>query len=121
MKRYILFFSLFALCTMMYIKSYDLKHFFIHLTSDKYYVQITDNGKENVETFENNEKPFKSYQYKLKGFDKNGEIKTIDFTAYRTLRNKAFLCVYHDGKNVVDWDEIKKEELPEKAKVKLNI
>ncbi len=64
---------------------------------DEYYVQITVDGKEYNGKSDNGE-PYKDYQYKLTGFDKEGKEKELEFMAQKNLRKEAFLRVYHSDK-----------------------
>ncbi len=66
--------------------------------------------------------PFKSFEYKLPAFDKEGKEKELEFTAVKNLRKEAFLRLYHsDKKGVTAWEEVKKDELPAKVKEKLGV
>lgn len=49
---------------------------------DEYYVQITVDGKEYNGKSDNGE-PYKDYQYKLTGFDKEGKEKELEFMAQK--------------------------------------
>ena len=62
-----------------------------------------------------------SYEYKLPSYDKNGEGKDISFTATHNLRKDAYLKVTDNkAKGVTNWEEVQKNDLPSKAKDKLN-
>ncbi|PDM38277.1 hypothetical protein CMV37_05520 [Bacillus cereus] len=114
MKRYIALFSILVVFASLLVGC-DLNR----MGKDEYYVQITVDGKEYNGKSDNGE-PYKDYQYKLTGFDKEGKEKELEFMAQKNLRKEAFLRVYHsDKKGVSAWEEVKKDELPAKVKEKL--
>lgn len=114
MKRYIALFSILVVFASLLVGC-DLNR----MGKDEYYVQITVDGKEYNGKSDNGQ-PYKDYQYKLTGFDKEGQEKELEFTAQKNLRKDAFLRVYHsDKKGVSAWEEVKKDELPAKVKEKL--
>ena len=116
MKRYIALFSILVVFASLLVGC-DLNR----MGKDEYYVQITVDGKEYNGKSSNGE-PYKDYQYKLTGFDKDGKEKELEFNAQKNLRKEAFLRVYHsDKKGVSAWEEVKKDELPAKVKEKLNV
>lgn len=52
---------------------------------------------------------------------KNGEAKDVSFTATHNLRKEAYLKVTDNKtKGVTNWEEVQKNDLPSKAKDKLN-
>ncbi|HFJ9442191.1 YxeA family protein [Bacillus sp. BLCC-B18] len=114
MKRYIALFSILVVVASLLVGC-DLNR----MGKDEYYVQITVDGKEYNGKSDNGE-PYKHFEYKLKGFDKDGKEKELEFNAQKNLRKDAFLRVYHsDKKGVSAWEEVKKDELPAKVKEKL--
>lgn len=116
MKRYIALFSILVVFASLLVGC-DLNR----MGKDEYYVQITVDGKEYNGKSSNGE-PYKDYQYKLIGFDKDGKEKELEFNAQKNLRKEAFLRVYHsDKKGVSAWEEVKKDELPAKVKEKLSV
>ncbi|MDA1674575.1 YxeA family protein [Bacillus cereus group sp. TH152-1LC] len=116
MKRYIALFSILVVFASLMVGC-DINR----LGKDEYYIQITGDGKVYNGTTDNR-KPYTDYQYKLTGFDKEGTEKELEFTAQKNLRKDAFLRVYHsDKKGVSAWEEVKKDELPDKVKEKLNV
>jgi len=116
MKRYIALFSILVVFASLLVGC-DLNR----MGKDEYYVQITVDGKEYNGKSSNGE-PYKDYQYKLAGFDKDGKEKELEFSAQKNLRKEAFLRVYNsDKKGVTAWEEVKKDELPAKVKEKLNV
>ena len=54
---------------------------------DEYYVQITVDGKEYNGKSDNGE-PYKHFEYKLKGFDKDGKEKELEFNAQKIFVKK---------------------------------
>ncbi|MEX0414679.1 YxeA family protein [Bacillus sp. C30] len=116
MKRYIALFSILVVFASLLVGC-DLNR----MGKDEYYVQITVDGKEYNGKADNGQ-PYKDYEYKLTGFDKDGKEKELEFIAQKNLRKEAFLRVYHsDKKGVTAWEEVKKEELPAKVKEKLGV
>ncbi|MFB5545234.1 MULTISPECIES: YxeA family protein [Bacillus cereus group] len=90
--------------------------------TEKYYVQITVDGKEEVAKSSDGKIMGKNYTYKLVGFDKEGKEKELEFFAQKNLRKDAFLLVYYsEEKGVKSWEEVKKDDLPAKVKEKLNV
>jgi uncharacterized protein (TIGR01655 family) len=87
---------------------------------DEYYVKITVDGE--VETGKTSDgQDFTQYNYSLTGFDKEGNDKELKFMATKNLRKEAYLLVYYsDDKGVTSWQEVKEEEVSEKALKKLN-
>ncbi|MED1556267.1 YxeA family protein [Bacillus paramycoides] len=116
MKRYIALFSILVVFASLLVGC-DINR----LGKDEYYVQITVDGKEYNGKSSNGE-PYKNYEYKLNGFDKEGKEKELEFNAQKNLRKEAFLRVYNsDKKGVTAWEEVKKDELPAKVKEKLGV
>ncbi|MDM5157062.1 YxeA family protein [Bacillus sp. DX1.1] len=116
MKRYIALFSILVVFATMLVGC-DLNR----MGKDEYYVQITVDGKEEKGKADNGT-PYTNYEYKLAGFDEDGKEKTMEFNANKNLRKEAFLRVFHsDKKGVTAWEEVKKEDIPAKAKEKLGV
>lgn len=89
------------------------------LGADEYYTQIEGQGKK-IEGKSDSGQIYVSYEYKLPAFDKDGQEKTLTFTSNKQLREKAYLDLFvKEGKNVTSYQEVTKEEIPEKAKEKL--
>ncbi|QDS33957.1 YxeA family protein [Brevibacillus brevis] len=92
---------------------------FNRLGADEYYVQINKEGQKNEVTLDNGEK-FTTYDYTLLGYNENGEEKTLTFMAMKELRKDAYLRVFvKEEKGVTSYQEVKLDELPDKAKEKL--
>ena len=84
------------------------------------YVKITQDGVKKDEKSDSGKRTV-SYEYKLPSYDKNGEGKDISFTATHNLRKDAYLKVTDNkAKGVTNWEEVQKNDLPSKAKDKLN-
>ena len=79
MKRYIALFSILVVFASLLVGC-DINR----LGKDEYYVQVTADGIEKNEKFDNGE-PHKYFEYKLKGFDKDGKEKEkeLEFTAQK--------------------------------------
>ncbi|WMT38825.1 YxeA family protein [Paenibacillus sp. D2_2] len=86
--------------------------------ADSYYVQIQDSGKE-IEGKSDSGEIYTHYEYTMTGFDKDGKEKAFTFTAQKDLRKQAYLQVYLKGDEVKSYQEVQANELPEKAKQKL--
>lgn len=115
-KRYIALFSILVVFTTM-LAGCNVNR----MGKDQYYVQITADGLEKNEKADN-DTPIKLFEYKLSGFDEGGKEKTMEFTAPKNLRKEAFLRVYYsDKKGVTSWEEVKKDDIPSKAKEKLGV
>ncbi|MBJ8054123.1 YxeA family protein [Bacillus cereus] len=117
MKKVIVLFSMLVLFASMLVGC-NLNR----IGTDKYYVQITVDGKEDLAKSIDGEKMGKEYTYKLSGFDKEGKEKELEFIAQKNLRKEAFLLVYYsEEKGVKSWEEVKKDDLPMKVKEKLGV
>ncbi|MEC0243603.1 YxeA family protein [Paenibacillus dokdonensis] len=90
---------------------------FKRIGTEKYYVQIQE-GKKTAGRADSGEK-IKYYEYGLRGFDENGQEKTLSFTANKDLRKDAFLCLYVKNNGVVSYQEVSDGELPDQAKEKV--
>lgn len=88
---------------------------FNRLNKDTYYVHITADGE--VEEYKaSNGEIFKMYWYELPAYNKNGEEKTLKFSAHKNLRHDAYLKLYVKKETEVSsYDEVKFHELPNKA------
>lgn len=89
------------------------------LGAQQYFVQINLDGKRVEDKFNSGEK-YVYYEYTLKGFDSNGKEKELTFTASKELRKDAYLRIYVKKDQVSSYQEVQAEELPEKAKLKLD-
>ena len=78
MKRYIALFSILVVFASLLVGC-DINR----MGKDQYYVQITADGIEKNEKSHSGE-PYKYFEYKLKGFDKDGKEKELEFTAQKT-------------------------------------
>lgn len=92
----------------------------------EYYVQITENGKEESTKGEDGEM-YTLYWYTLKAYDDKGKEVTVKFFANKNLKLHAFLRVYVEGeyddktKSIQTYEEVTMNELPVKAKEKLGV
>lgn len=85
--------------------------------SDYYYTKIategtrfTDKDSEGVEHID--------YKYELTGFNEKGNKVELSFRGSKEvpLKKDAYLKVsYSSGKGVTSWEEVKKNQVPEKA------
>src|SRR5690625_2586191 len=84
--------------------------------ASKYYVEIDGKGEAQV-----NEKADDTRnEYDLAGFDKDGELKELLFTADHELREGAFLEIYFKKSDVVTYEEVDFSEIPKKVQELLN-
>lgn len=90
---------------------------FNRLGTESYYVQIQDGNR--VEDKADNGEKYIYYEYNLEGFDKEGSAKTLTFRANKELRKEAYLRLYVKEKGVSSYQEVQANEIPEKAKMKL--
>lgn len=89
------------------------------LGADNYYLQIKAAGEKIVDKSDNGQK-FVSYKYSLPAYDKNGEEHTFTFNAQKQLRKGAYLNLFvKKDKGVTSYQEVKLDEVPDKAKEKL--
>ncbi|MEQ6854995.1 YxeA family protein [Lysinibacillus capsici] len=88
---------------------------FNRLNKDTYYVHITADGEVEEYKVDSGE-IFKMYWYELPTYDKNGEEKTLKFSAHKNLRQDAYLKLYVKKETeVTSFDEVKFHELPAKV------
>ncbi|MGE6258160.1 YxeA family protein [Heyndrickxia sporothermodurans] len=86
------------------------------LGADNYYVQIKGPGEKSEDKASNGE-IYTSYKYTLSGYDKKGNEKKLTFTANKQLRKDAYLNLfYKEDKGVTSYQEVKFNEIPDKAK-----
>lgn len=89
------------------------------LGADNYYVQITENGKK-IEYKSTNGEKFVSYEYTLPAINEDGKEQNLTFTSNHQLREKAYINLFvKREKEVTSYQEVKKEEIPAKAREKL--
>ncbi|HLR42793.1 MAG TPA: YxeA family protein [Pseudogracilibacillus sp.] len=79
----------------------------------KYYVQVDNDGEEYTEFDETR------YEYDLVGYDKKGEAEELNFTARQQLKQDAFLMIYYKNDQVITYEEVAGEDVPEEAKTLL--
>jgi len=77
--------------------------------SDEYYVQVQNDGEKFTE------QNYTRYEYTLNGFDEDGKSKDMTFTANHELRKNAYLRIYYKKDEVITYEEVEKDEMPEKA------
>lgn len=87
-----------------------------------YYVQITTDG-EKIDEKDDAGNPVITYRYQLTGYDKEGSGKELTFDSFqaRPLRKEAYLkVIWNKNKGVTSWEEVQKNEIPNKAQAKLD-
>ncbi|MEK4712394.1 YxeA family protein [Sporosarcina sp. FSL K6-1540] len=93
---------------------------FNRLGAESYYVQITESSTKLEDQSPSGEL-YVRYEYTLPAFDKKGNEKEFTFTGDHELRKDAYLELFiKKGKGVTSYQEVKKEEIPAKAKDMLN-
>lgn len=89
----------------MFLAVCALAFYLLLVRSVDYFVQI-DNT--NVKELSVNE-----YQYELTAFDEHGKMRDIKFTAYKKLREGAYLKLQVMAvRGVVSWEEVQYDDLP---------
>lgn len=84
---------------------------------DPYYTQIVDDGKKEETTSDNGE-PLTRYSYQQTAYSPDGEKITVKMTEYRNkpLRKNSYLKLkVNPRKGIMNWEEVKKTEIPKKA------
>ena len=88
------------------------------INTNHFYVQITEDGVKTEEKLSSGE-IFIQYEYSLDGYNKKGDKQKLDFTAAKQLRKDAYLQLFVNDENTVkSYQEVKLEEIPEKAQLK---
>ncbi|MEG0474058.1 MAG: YxeA family protein, partial [Solibacillus sp.] len=83
--------------------------------TDEYYTIISGEGNK-IEDKMNDGTLYVKYEYELPAFDKEGNQKTLTFTANKQLRKNAYLLLFvKDEKGVTSYQEVTAEEIPDKA------
>ncbi|MGC3434888.1 YxeA family protein [Enterococcus faecalis] len=84
-----------------------------------YYVKITESGiKDPAMVFDR--KKVYTYSYSLKGYDKNGSEKELNFSTHpdlnRPFKRNIYLKIrYTNWKQENGYEEVKKSDIPKKA------
>lgn len=101
-----------ATLIIIFITLCSLAYYFLVYQTKEYYVQI-DNTKVELLTTTDNMK----YRYTLTGFNEVGKEKEIKFRTTRELKEGAYLKLdVMAFRGVVSWNEVQKEELPDRVK-----
>ncbi|ANQ65657.1 MAG: YxeA family protein [Staphylococcus equorum] len=77
--------------------------------STKYYVKIVDDGEKYKES------GYSRYKYNMTGFDENGELKRLSFTAENQVEKESYLKVYYKKDEVITYEEVDADNVPKKA------
>ncbi|WP_346935625.1 YxeA family protein [Clostridium sp.] len=85
----------------------------INLGSTKYYVKTVSEYKDRTSA---NSRGYNVYEYKINGYDKEGNEKLITFTASKVLKVDRYLKVYVKGEKTKSYEEVEIKELPDKVK-----
>lgn len=92
-------------------------------TGSSYYTIVNSVGQEKEDMDDNGNKQGINYVYDLKSYNKEGEEKNVHFQTIsgRPLRQGAYLKLkVNDSKGVLSFEEVQKNEVPEKALSQLN-
>lgn len=82
----------------------------------EYYVKTQKPSKVEVV---DKEKDFYIYHYNQTGYTKDGKSKKIEYTASKKLKQNHYLVVREKSHTILSYEEVKKSEIPTKAKEKL--
>ncbi len=85
----------------------------INLGSTKYYVKTISEYKDRTSE---NSGGYNTYEYKINGYDEDGNEKLITFTTSKILKVDRYLKVYVKGEKTKSYEEVKIKELPDKIK-----
>ena len=92
---------------------------FNRLGKENVYVQIVSDGELDENRLDSGE-IMKRYEYELVAYNDAGEAVEVEFSAAKNLRVGAYLMLYvKDGDVVTSYDEVKEQDVPEKALEKL--
>ncbi|QUG43420.1 YxeA family protein [Psychrobacillus sp. INOP01] len=92
---------------------------FNRMNADNYYLQITEDGVPHENKLDDGS-IMTSYSYQLDATNADGKTIPLEFTAIKNLRKDAYLKMYvKKGDQVSSYDEVKLEEIPQKAQKKL--
>jgi len=83
----------------------------ITLGSTKYYVKTVGEYKDIT-----SDPRYKRYEYKINGYDKNGDEELVTFTTSNVLKVDKYLMVYVKDKEAKSYEEVQIDELPNKVK-----
>ncbi|AST95020.1 hypothetical protein CHH78_06525 [Shouchella clausii] len=68
------------------------------------YVAIEEDGTKNESG---------DYVYEIQGVDEHGQVRTVEFTASKNLREGAFLRLKTKKAFVDSWEEVQLEDIPD--------
>lgn len=74
--------------------------------TDKYYVKVNQDGDVDEHG---------RFHYVMDGADKDGEIKSLEFSANKNLKHDHFLMIYFKDDEVITYEEVSEEDIPEEA------
>lgn len=86
-----------------------------------YYTRVTTVGTSSEHTDDSGNVDI-SYTYQLPSYTEGGDKKTLSFNSFnnKEIRQDAYLkLVVNDRKGVLSWEEVSKDEVPQKAREKL--
>ena len=81
---------------------------------DDYYTVVKSDDKHSGKNSE-------SFEYKFKGYNKDGKEQDITIEVSKKLRQGAYLKVISKGENGKSWAEVQPNDIPNSAKSKLGL
>ena len=92
---------------------------FNRMNADNYYLQITEDGIPHDYKLDDGS-VMTTYSYQLNATNADGQTIPLEFTAQKNLRKDAYLKMYvKEGDQVSSYDEVKLEDIPQKAQKQL--
>ncbi|WP_078378484.1 YxeA family protein [Sutcliffiella halmapala] len=92
---------------------------FNRLGKDNAYVQITTEGSVEETKLDSGE-ILTRYWYTLPAYNEDGSIVEVEFSGAKELRQGAYLMLYlKNGNDVTSYDEVHLNDIPKKAKEKI--
>jgi len=110
-KKLLVASTVLTLCLLAACSPQPLQTFF----TTKYYMEIDDDGEEYEDS------DHTRYRYNLLGFDEDGASKELSFTAAHQLKQGAYLKVYYKKGEVITYEEVDTDDIPEKAQALLEV
>ena len=92
---------------------------FNRMNADNYYLQITEDGVPHEDKLDDGS-VMTTYSYQIDATNADGKTIPLEFTAQKNLRKSAYLKMYvKKDDQVSSYDEVKLEEIPQKAQKQL--
>lgn len=82
-----------------------LAYYLLMVHTENYFVQIDNSEVQEISPSE--------YKYNLTAYDEHGKMHEVEFTAYKKLREDAYLKLeVMSIRGVVNWEEVQYDDLP---------